>query len=105
MISKHTLILVSLFVLSANNCGSPQRPGQIPAPADNDVCVTAEANLKIACPAVAAPTKKGKTFAQWCVETQDNGINMNPKCLARAKSCDDADRCLNDYSNLVDGGK
>lgn len=87
-----------------DQCGGKQ-PGPIPAPANNEACATAEANLKVVCPEVAAPTKKGKTFTQWCVETQDNGINLNPTCLVTAKSCSEADACLNDYSNLTDGGK
>jgi hypothetical protein len=99
-------IITSLSILFLCQCASSHRTGPIPAPeVDDPACITAEANLKIVCPEVAKPTKKGKNFAQWCVETENNGINMNPKCLTVAKSCKDADLCLQDYSNITNGVK
>lgn len=80
----------------------PEPPPAPPIPATTD-CEKAEAHLHDLCLAdatgnqyccvVVAPTKKGKTFSQFCEEEQAKGVNVNPQCLASATTCDNIDLC------------
>lgn len=56
----------------------------LPVKTDMEWCRKAEENLKnLKCIPVNEPyTKKGLTFTQFCIKEQNNGIFLNPKCLA-----------------------
>ena len=86
-----TLLLV--FVL-----GCP--PSKTPTPQPYDVpCHAAEANLlTLGCTdskgaLLGGPTKKGKSYTDFCVESLNNGIDTNPLCCAKAKSCEEVNAC------------
>ncbi len=85
--------ILAIIVLG---CG-PSQPGPVPPPTpvvvDTDQCGAAGSNIAKVCPELAA-TPSGKSFAAFCEETQDNGIALNPVCLAAAKSCAEMDSCL-----------
>lgn len=85
------------IALTLASAGCPSEAGQIPDPivtpqSGSEWCDKAEENLRaLGCPE-GEPTKKGKRFADVCRETQENGIGLNPKCLAEIKSCDVIDK-------------
>lgn len=87
--------------------GSKPKPidyRETPKPTHTDFCGVAERNLSSLCNAdpqknlyccqTVAPTKKGKSFTQFCYETQNAGIELNPMCLAGVNSCDEIDKCV-----------
>lgn len=45
------------------------------------------------CCEVVAPTKKGKSFQDFCIETQNNGISLDPLCIIGILNCEDIDKC------------
>lgn len=73
----------------------PVQPRPTPVPTDTELCDRAEAHLiELGCPE-GQPTKRGKRFGDVCRELHDNGIFVNPKCLAEIKSCAEVDVCTN----------
>lgn len=83
-----------LFLLLAAGCVTQVTPPpNPPVPIDTELCGDAEKNLQKVCPA-RAKTPAGKPFGQYCREAQgDNQIALNPKCLAAAKDCKEAEVC------------
>lgn len=89
------------------SCATTSTPNPQPAPtpilADIEFCAPAETRLHDLCLAnpvensyccqVVAPTKKGKTFTQFCQESQNEGVTQNPKCISTIISCDKIDVC------------
>lgn len=62
---------------------------------DKDIkfCSLAEKNLqKLNC-VEAQLTKKGKTFEQFCKETEENKIFLNAECLSIITSCEEVNNC------------
>lgn len=96
---KRLLTIPLLFILSLSCNGCPPDPSVPPHPTptvqDTDKCGAAEVNLKkLKCIPVDKPyTKKGKSFTQFCEETQAAGIFLNPKCLSEITACDQMDHC------------
>ena len=92
------LLCVFSAIFPAACAGSDVIPEPvIPVVTGSEWCERAEKNLlALGCPE-GEPTKKGKSFAEFCRETQENGISVNPECLAGIKSCDAISAC--------DGGK
>ena len=99
---KKILILIICFLIIA----CPKQNNNLvsaPAPVKTDVewCQKAEVNLKnLKCIPINEPyTKKGLTFTQFCIKKQNDGIFLNPKCLATqvtAKTgCGYMDVCTN----------
>lgn len=85
-----------LLVLVAS-CAAKPGPGPVPpeppVPVDTELCADAQKNLEKVCPA-RAKTPAGKPFGQYCKEAQgDNQIALNPRCLAAAKDCKEAETC------------
>lgn len=71
-------------------------PAPEPVTQDIQLCATAETNLKkLKCIPEGAYTKKGKTFTQFCEETQKNGVFLNPKCLSTITECNKMKSCTN----------
>jgi hypothetical protein len=65
----------------------------IPDVKGSEWCDEAEKNLLALGCEEGQPTKKGKSFTDFCVETQkEGGIDLNPKCLASIKRCDEIDK-------------
>jgi len=62
-------------------------------PTDSEWCDLAENHLTELNCIEAQPTKKGVHFGAFCRELQQNGIFINPKCLAEIKSCSEVDVC------------
>ncbi len=94
-----SLALITFFTLIVPNCDSIQQPVQ-PKPVeevrDSAYCDLAETHLKqLKCIPDGAFTKKGKSFSDFCQETQINGVFVNPKCLSEIVSCDQMDVCTN----------
>ena len=55
---------------------------------DSELCKAAEIHLlELKCE-IGQPTKKGKSFEQFCKETQEAGVFINPRCLVETKTCD-----------------
>lgn len=80
-------------------------PTPTPVVTDTDQCNAAEQHLNTLCKAdpvknnyccqVVAPTKKGKSYTQFCQEKQNQGVFLNPKCVSSVLSCDQIDPCTN----------
>lgn len=87
------ILLLSLFI---TNCASCQDDVRQPTPVvkDSDFCEPAEINLKKLGCEEGNPTKKGLTFTEFCLKTQNGGgIYLNPKCLSTITSCSKVDEC------------
>ncbi len=77
---------------------------ETPKPSGSQWCGLAEKHLadkcnvnpeeNLYCCQVVASTKKGKSFKQFCEETQNAGIALNPECIAGIVTCGDVDKCL-----------
>jgi len=77
---------------------------ETPKPTGTEFCIVAERNLaslcnvdpekNLYCCQVVSPTKKGKSFTQFCTETQNAGIQLNPVCLSGINSCEEINVCL-----------
>jgi hypothetical protein len=106
MIKQLATILLSLTMFhdcATNTTNSTVPPRPTPVPVDTDMCSAAEQHLQQMCNsdqtanayccAVVAPTKKGKTFTQFCEAKQNEGVFLNPKCVSEVKSCGDIDSC------------
>jgi hypothetical protein len=85
--------LIILFSILLISCASNKDylPHANPITLDNDYCAAAELNLKtLKCIPEDKPyTKKGKSFSEFCIDTQINGIFINPKCISTIQSCED----------------
>lgn len=88
--------LIALFSLTMmTDCNktnvSPPRP--TPIVVDTNYCKDAEVHLlELKC-AVGQPTKKGVPFEEFCKQTQNAGIFINPKCLSTVATCEAVDIC------------
>lgn len=94
-------IFSSLILIGCPN--PPKNPGPAPAVVDTEFCNKAEQNLSelcykdreenAYCCAIVAPTKKHKSFTQFCEDKQNQGVFLNPRCLAAINTCYDLDKC------------
>ena len=102
------LFLTSFVFLTIQSC-KPYNynvvfttPGQQP---DSEYCGAAESRLQtlcnidskknVYCCQVVAPTKKGKSYKQFCEEKQTQSIFLNPRCVASISICETIDDCTN----------
>jgi hypothetical protein len=89
-------LLFALSVVGLFGCGAPEHvvPEPIvPTVKGSEWCDEAEKNLLALGCEEGRPTKRGKSFTEFCLETQqDGGIDLNPQCLATIKSCDEVDK-------------
>lgn len=104
---KNLLSIAIAFSFLGIDCNqayvTPPKP--TPVVVDTDLCQTAEAHLKSLCDSnptnnlyccqVVTPTKKGKSYAEFCREKQEQGLFLNPKCVSEVISCDQVDVCTN----------
>lgn len=96
-------IFMSILFCLAIGCSQPVPPHPTPVVVDTAVCIEADQHLQQLCNAdptknaycceVSAPTKKGKSFTQFCIEKQNQGVFLNPRCLSQVSSCDKIDAC------------
>lgn len=91
---KQLYLVLSLLITT--DCSIEQsKPRPTPVVTDNNFCKNAQNNLlKLNCEE-GKPTKKGKTFEQFCLETQENGVFLNPRCLSNITNCSEIDNCTN----------
>lgn len=88
-------VALLLFIVGCPNGPTP--------PTDTAYCQAAEQNLQALCNRdqvankhcceVVKPTLKGKSFTQFCQETQGNLIHIFPQCLSKITSCSQIDTC------------
>jgi hypothetical protein len=93
-----TILVALAFTLIGCPCPDPASPNPQPVP-DSDMCPLMCAHLKtLGCEegqAVYDSDKPGpkdvpnKTCEDFCVEQQSNGIFVNPRCVAKVKTCDE----------------
>ena len=87
--------------------GSKPKPidyRETPKPVGSQYCGSAERHMtdlcrispneNMYCCQTVALTKKGKTFTQFCEETQSAGISLGPECLSKIISCSEIDKCV-----------
>jgi hypothetical protein len=88
------VVIVGSIALSSIHCGSSYAPPHpTPLVTDTDSCDAAQKNLlKLNC-ALGQPTAKGLSFGDFCRQTQNNGIEIDPKCLAGITDCESANLC------------
>lgn len=87
-------LILAILTLSACNLSQPiVEPESITK--DVQYCQPAEMNLKeLGCIDKYTPyTKKGKSFSQFCIDKQNSGIFLNPKCLSNIRYCYEQDAC------------
>lgn len=103
----NSLLMISSFAVfsgcPAQTNEPPTPPTPTPIVTDTDQCAPAEQHLHDLCSAdpgknnyccrVVAPTKKGKSYTQFCQEKQNEGVFLNPKCIESVTSCDQIDAC------------
>lgn len=70
--------------------------GPIPVITNLEYCQAAEDHLKaLGCIPKDKPyTLKGKQFHEFCQETMQNGIDLNPKCLYTITACNQMNACV-----------
>lgn len=103
---KNFLLFCVVFFAILINVGCPRNPVSphpTPVVTDTNMCVEVETHLTQMCNAnptknayccqVSAPTKKGKSYTQFCIEKQNQGVFLNPKCVSQVTSCDQIDQC------------
>jgi len=90
------ILLVGFNLINCNttNVSPPREPVVVK---DTLFCKDAEIHLTELSCEIAKPTKKGLSFEEFCKQTQDSGIFINPKCLSSIASCDQnlIDQCTN----------
>lgn len=81
--------LILLFLLVG--CSNYHKP-IIPAIKDSDYCLAAHNNItKLHC---TFEDKHHRTFLQFCLDTRDNALWLNPKCLSLSNYCSQASNCI-----------
>jgi len=76
------ILIITLLVNCKNEAYVPPQP--TPIVQDTEWCQAAEINLQqLDCIPDDQPyTKKGLTFTQFCEQKHEDGVFLNPKCLA-----------------------
>lgn len=88
----------SLFLLWAVVACYPalvpaDHPGPLPTGTEDDCRASCETRRRLGC-ASAAPTPEGALCEAVCENIESSGYaSMNPRCLARIKSCAEEDAC------------
>jgi len=84
---RHLLAMLFLLTLQC----LPE-PNPIP-PTTRDDCVQACHHLQVLDCDLAKPTSDGASCLSWCNEFRQSPAGVDPKCLARVRSCDQTDEC------------
>lgn len=94
-LAKSLLVIITggLFLTSVHCQTAYSPPHPTPIVNDTNFCDAAQTNLlKLNC-SLGQPTAKGKSFGDFCRETQNNGIEIDPKCLAGITDCEQIQAC------------
>lgn len=83
--------IVALTLLLALS-GCPPQPSPVP-PSTKEDCVQACTNLDAMGCELAESTPGGKTCLEWCDYYRTTPAGIDPICLKRSRSCEDADLC------------
>lgn len=85
-------------------CSSDKIPASPPSLETNyQLCELAQEHLYSMCTAddirnsycceIVKPTKKGKSYSQFCREKMFQGVDLNPQCVAEVTACGQIDFC------------
>jgi hypothetical protein len=85
-------MVLCLVVCAACHCDVPANPVSISQAPDTTFCSPAAENLNRLGNCGDRQATKGK-FKDFCEYTQNNGVFLNPKCIASATSCDEVKKC------------
>ena len=94
---KHLIGIVLALALAG--CPKTYHPGPTPDVRDTDQCEAAEEKLEeLECKDRRGDpmwvNRKGEPFQETCRIAQEEGtIFLNPKCIANAKTCEEANDC------------
>lgn len=87
------LCLAVIWILVGGCAGGDNVPEPVtPEVSGSSLCASAERNLLALGCEEGKPTKKGKSFTQFCEETQANGIDLHPGCLSKITRCEQMDK-------------
>lgn len=89
------LRLIILFMAACATPTTAQTSTTDPVDAGTEtvsLCTLAERQLIKVCPELSK-TPGQKSFTDFCVETQKNGVKLDTHCIATAKNCDEANSC------------
>ncbi len=92
-------LVLAIAVLGCPPVPDPHHPGPTPDAKDTDQCDAAEKKLEeLECKDRRGDpmwvNKKGERFGDTCRIAQKKGtIFLNPKCVADAKTCEEANSC------------
>ncbi len=92
---KKLFLLLTLTILACNT-SEPNVPHPTPVVQDTDKCPLAEQKLKaLGCISATEPYTKrnGLSFTTFCENLQNEGVFINPSCLADITSCSQMDVC------------
>lgn len=100
---KSLIVLCFSAILFCCYNQSPIPPSPTIIPIDTEKCPDAEQHLQSLCSQdssknaycceIVKPTSQNKSFTQFCQETQNAGIFLNPACLANVSACSEIDTC------------
>ncbi len=96
--NKFFLVCAALISCSASSAATPPANHNGPLPTGTDAdCIVMCAHLRILhCPA-GDPTPKGAPCEAVCENTESSGYaSENPRCQAKAPSCEEADACTDE---------
>lgn len=98
-----TLFAITLLTVIVGCPPAPVPPHPTPVVTDTFLCPDADTHMAALCQAdpvknayccqVDALTKKGKNYTQFCIEKQNQGIFLNPRCVSQVTSCEQIDVC------------
>ena len=102
-----SIILTAAVIFSCQPQANNLKPidyRETPIPTDTAYCSVAEKHLNDLCEqnrtannfccVVGSHTAKEKSFTEFCRETQEAGIALNPRCLSSILTCDQIDKCV-----------
>lgn len=102
-----TILTVIFIIIGCQTNATTVHPTdyrETPFPTDTGSCSLAENHLSSMCKAnqtenlycceVVRDTLKHKSFSEFCIETQNAGIALNPACLSKIVKCEEIDSCL-----------
>ena len=86
------LAILAHLMLSGATCRGPILH-VVSEPEDTDNCPAACQNLRALGCSEGQPLPDGTSCERFCVETQINGMPLNPTCIMQITSCDEVDVC------------
>lgn len=87
------LIILSLLALLAGCINQKDPYTWIITPQDSSFCKPACDRMKTLSCEEGLDFEDGTTCEQFCIESQNNGHNLNPECVSRISNCDEIPVC------------